>query len=208
MEVYNNELVEIDLKESFYFLLHKLWLIGIVGILFAVCTALVNVYLLPPVYTSTSKIYMISQQRDDELTVANSGTGSQLTNDSIKLVKDRAVMERVIQELKLDLSPDELDQRVNVDIAQDSSAIEINVVYSNPIMAKKNSGYNCENILRTTDPGSGNRKGNKDRRRNPANGTVQSKFKKEGIPGRSLWNSFFHSISCPRASAKWLSSKY
>lgn len=137
MEVYKNEIFEFDARESFLILLlHKIWLIGIIGILFAVCTGMINVYLLTPVYASTANIHMIHQQRDDELTLVDMGTGSQLTKNYMNSIKSRAVLEQVIQELKLDLSPDELAQKVNVSKTQDTW-IQINVVYSNPAMAKK-----------------------------------------------------------------------
>ncbi len=137
MEVYSHDIEENDMKESLLFLLHKLWLIGIIGILFAVCTGLIQIYLLTPVYTSTARIYLSDQPRNSVMTLIDQGTGSQQLEDYIDLVTERAVMDQVIRELKLDLSPDELAQKVTVDMSHKSWILEINVVYSNPAMAKK-----------------------------------------------------------------------
>jgi capsular polysaccharide biosynthesis protein len=137
MEVYSNDIIEDDMKDSFFFLLHKLWLIGIIGILFAVCTGLVHVYLLAPVYTSTARIYLSGQPSSSAVTLIDPGKDSQQLENYIGLVKESVVMEQVIQELKLDLSPDELAQKVTVDMAQDPYVLKINCVYSGPAMAKK-----------------------------------------------------------------------
>ncbi len=136
MEVYNNEIVEIDIKESVFILVHKLWLMVIIGILFAICTGLVNIYLVAPVYRSTSRVYITNQQKDDELSLAESGTGDQLTDEEIALAKSKAI-NQVILNFKLDLSPEELIRKVTVNQAEGTCILEINVVDENPVMAKK-----------------------------------------------------------------------
>ena len=136
MEVYNNDILEIDVKESIFILVHKLWLIVIIGILSAICTGLVNIYLVAPVYRSTSKVYITSPQADDKLPLAESGTGSQLTKEEIALAKSKAI-DQVILNLKLDLSPEELEPKVTVNHEEGARILEINVVNENPIMAKK-----------------------------------------------------------------------
>jgi capsular polysaccharide biosynthesis protein len=136
MEVYNNEMIDIDVKESFIIHLHKVWMIGIIGILFAVCTGMVNVYLLPPEYTSTARVYMINDQRVSGLTL-ELGTGSQRMKDYRELIHSEPVLEQVIQELQLEMSSEELAQRVVVTSTKDSWISEINVVCNNPAMAKK-----------------------------------------------------------------------
>lgn len=136
MEVYNNEIIDIDVKESFIMLVHKVWLIGIIGILFAVCTGMVNLYLLPPEYTSTARVYIIDDQRVSGLTL-DLGTGSQLIRDYMELIHSEPVLDQVIQELQLEMSLEELAQRVDVTSTKDSWILKINVVYNHPAMAKK-----------------------------------------------------------------------
>jgi len=65
MEVHGNEFVDIDVKEMFFILLHKLWLIAIIGILFATCAGLASIYLITPTYASTACITIVTRQDVD-----------------------------------------------------------------------------------------------------------------------------------------------
>jgi capsular polysaccharide biosynthesis protein len=129
--------VEVDVKELFYLLLHKLWLIVLVGILGAACAGAASTYLMQPIYTSTTKVYVVSRQDESKMTLSDLQTGTQLTQDYMVLVRSRPVMEQVIEELNLDITEDELFNMINVVTPEGTRILEISVTYYDPVMTKK-----------------------------------------------------------------------
>ncbi|MDF2544142.1 MAG: capsular exopolysaccharide family [Herbinix sp.] len=80
MEPKNSEELEIDIRELFFVLLDKVWIIVIVGVLAAICAGLISKVFLTPVYTSKTSVYVISRQTEDKTTLSDLQTGTQLTN--------------------------------------------------------------------------------------------------------------------------------
>jgi len=137
MEPRNNEVVEIDIKELFHLLVHKLWIIVIIGIIGASIAGSVSMYLLRPIYTSTTKVYVINRQDESRMTLSDLQTGTQLTQDYMILVKSRPVTEQVIEDLNLDLTHEELSKMIKVNTPQDTRILEIDVDYPDPELAKQ-----------------------------------------------------------------------
>jgi len=129
--------ISIDVKELFYMLIHKIWLIIILGILGAVIAALISIYLIRPVYTSSAKVYVINRQDENKVTYSDIQTGTQLTRDYMILVKSRPVIEKVISDLNLDMTNEELAGMVKVNTPDDTRILEIVVEYYNATLAKQ-----------------------------------------------------------------------
>lgn len=137
MEPRNNEAIEIDVKELFILLLHKLWIITIIGVLGAICAGSVSMFLLKPIYTSITRVYVINRQEENKMTLSDLQTGAQLTKDYMILVKSRPVTEQVIKDLNLDLTHEELSKMIRVNTPLDTRILEILVDYPNPDLAKQ-----------------------------------------------------------------------
>lgn len=136
MEQKNNETVEVDVKELFFLLLHRAWIIILVGILGAVTAGAFSKYLITPVYTSSTKVYVINRQDENRVTYADIQTGTQLTKDYFILVKSRPVTEQVITNLELDMTNEELASIIRVNTPEDTRILEIVVEHQDPVMAK------------------------------------------------------------------------
>lgn len=137
METTNNDGVEIDIKELFYVLLHKLWVIVIAIILGSTVVGLINQLLITPLYTSTTKVYVINRQDESKTTYSDLQTGTQLTQDYMILVRSRPVMEKVIEDLELTISPGELADMIYVVNPEGTRILEISVVNEDPVLAKE-----------------------------------------------------------------------
>ena len=136
LELQNKEIVEIDVKELFHILLHKLWLVVIVGVLFATCAGMISIYLLQPLFTSTSKMYIVNRQEEKGLTLSDLETGKQLTKDYMYLVKSSPVLEQVISDLNLNLTGDALKNMIAVSTPEDTRILEISVTCPDAKLAK------------------------------------------------------------------------
>jgi capsular polysaccharide biosynthesis protein len=131
-----NDFVTIDLEEVFYLLLHKLWIIIASIIVGAGAAYLVSMFFITPLYTSSTRVYLINRQDEERITFSDLQMGTQLTKDYSILVKGRYVLENVIDQLNLDTDYARLNKLVEVDSPQDTRILEIKVSYYDPEMAR------------------------------------------------------------------------
>lgn len=134
---HREDVIEIDLKEIFYLLLHSLWIIVLIGALGGVAAWGYSSYLKEPMYTSTTMVYVINRQEENRTTYSDLQMGAQLTKDYSILVKSRPVTEQVIAELGLELSHEKLSDMIEVNNPDGTRILEIAVEYPDPAMAKE-----------------------------------------------------------------------
>lgn len=126
-----NEYFELDGKEIFMVLLHKWWLILLAGLLGALLCGLFSKFVLQPVYTSTTKVYVITHDDGTKMTLSDLQTGTQLTKDYMVLVKSTPVLNQVISQLNLQMTAEELAKMIEVRTPQDTRILEI--IVKNPV---------------------------------------------------------------------------
>ena len=128
--------IEIDLVELIGVLVSKLWIIIVFAALSGIITFLVSVYVITPMYISTTKMYIINRQSNESLTYSDLQTGTQLTKDYQELVTSRPVLDEVRKELALDIDNKTLKGKINVSVPTDTRIITITVEDSSPEMAR------------------------------------------------------------------------
>lgn len=130
--------VEIDIKEILGVLVSKLWLIALLGIVFGIAAFVYSKYVVAPVYSSTTKVYVLARQSTEtNVTYTDLQTGTQLTKDYIELVKSRTVLNQVIEDLELQKSVGELGQMIDVTTQTDTRIITITVNSTDVYEAQK-----------------------------------------------------------------------
>ena len=107
-EQINNEEVEIDLRQIFSVILSKIVVIILVGVIFGLVALIGSKMLIKPTYESTTSLYVLNRQSQGTTTYSDLQSSTQLTQDYIVLVTSRSVTEKVISELKLDMTNEEL----------------------------------------------------------------------------------------------------
>lgn len=132
-----NEEIEIDVKELFFILLHKCWIILLIGIVGAISVGVIHKLTYVPIYASTAKLYVINRQNEDRTTFTDLQTGWYLTKDLMILVKSRPVTEQVISDLDLNMTHEQLAGLVTVNTPQDTRILEISVAHTDPEIAKQ-----------------------------------------------------------------------
>jgi capsular polysaccharide biosynthesis protein len=130
----NGELV-IDLRDILYLLRRNFLLILVAALILGGLAALVSKTLIAPQYESTSKIYILTQSTSIT-SIADIQLGTQLTTDYLELIKSRPVVEQVIENQKLDLTYEELLDKLVVANPPDTRILNITVRDTNPYMAK------------------------------------------------------------------------
>jgi capsular polysaccharide biosynthesis protein len=131
-----NEDIEIDLVDLFYVIRARLWVIILSGVLFATVAGLVSSFLITPMYTSTSQMYILSKSTSIT-SLADIQLGSQLTQDYMIMVKSRTVVNQVIKDLNLDMDYDALSGIVTVTNPTQTRILNISCNYPNAEMAKR-----------------------------------------------------------------------
>lgn len=134
----NDDEIVIDLEELLLAVKSKLHLILLSGILMALLAFAGTKYLITPMYTSVTKMYVLSKQDSSAaVTYSDLQTGTQLTKDYAELVKSRPVLEKVISVLNLDISTEELKNSITVETPTDTRILSISVESDDPQEAKE-----------------------------------------------------------------------
>lgn len=126
---------EIDLMWLMKALVRKLWLILSVAVVVASVVAGYTYFGIQPTYTSTSKMLVLA--KETTLTsLTDLQLGSQLTKDYTVLITSRPVLEKVIENLQLDMSYKKLRERITIDNPEDTRILNISVTLTDAEMAK------------------------------------------------------------------------
>lgn len=120
------------------FLIVRKRLTMIIGITFIVTliSAIVSFYFITPVYQSSTQI-LVNQKREQG--VVNAGdvqTNLQLVNTYNVIIKSPAILEKVKDQLKLDMSVQQLTNKVTVAAEKQSQVISITVEDTKPELAR------------------------------------------------------------------------
>ena len=128
-----NDEIEIDLREVFHVLWRKLWAL-ILFFVVGACVAGAATMLMTPQYQATSTIYVFNKETDLS-SLTSLQIGAQLTADFEVLATSRPVVEKVIQDLSLDVEYEELVDQIKIDNPTDTHMLTITVTDPDPAMA-------------------------------------------------------------------------
>ena len=132
-----DDTVEINLWEIALYLFHWLWLLAVAGLVAGAIAFSYSAFILTPMYTSTTKVYILSKQgNDDKMTYSDTQLANNITKDFKEMIKSRTVVERVIQELNLNESYGSLSGRISVSNATDTRVVGISVKDADPKKAQ------------------------------------------------------------------------
>lgn len=131
---YDDDTIEIDLKEIFYALWHRILIILLAGILGGVIAGAYTRYMMTPVYTSSSMLLVLTKETTLS-SLADLQIGSQLTNDYSVMTTSRPVLEEVIDNLNLQMDYEELEKMITISNPADTRILEISVEHPSPQMA-------------------------------------------------------------------------
>lgn len=136
MNAKSQDEMEIDLIEIISVLLSRIWLILLVGVLFAGATGIYCKFIMTPIYTSTTQLCILSNTTNIS-SLSDLAIGTQLTQDYIVVTQSRPVVEQVIENLELDMTYEELLAVTSVDNPTDTRILSISVTNPDPTLAKQ-----------------------------------------------------------------------
>lgn len=135
MEKIQNEEIEINLIDIFYLLKARLWIIILSGIILASAAGLISSFVITPMYFSTTKLYILTKSTSIT-SLADIQLGTQLTQDYMILVKSREVVTKVIANLDLNMTYEQMSDIITVSTPSNTRILEITAQYPNSFIAK------------------------------------------------------------------------
>lgn len=123
---FNDDEIEIDLREVFFAIRRKFLVIIATGLFFGCLACVFTKFFMTPIYTSTSSMLVLTKETT-LASLADLQMGSQLTNDYRILITSRPVLEEVIENLNLDTDYKTLAESVTVDNPSDTRILNVAV---------------------------------------------------------------------------------
>ena len=123
-------------------LIKSIWekkiLILLVTFLFAAVSLAYSIFLITPQYSSTTKVYVVNQKKDDKaITTQDVQLGSLLVKDYKEIILSNKVMEDSAEKSGLGLTAKQLAGKVSVDAPKDTRIISITVRDKDPQVASE-----------------------------------------------------------------------
>lgn len=124
-------------------LLASLWRKKLLIILAAIITGglvfLYSALIIRPQYTSTSRIYVVNHAQGEQNVLTNQAlqAGSYLVKDYQEIILSQDVLEKVISNQKLTMTPKQLASKIKVSVPRDTRIVSIDVKDTNPDTASQ-----------------------------------------------------------------------
>lgn len=130
-----------SLEIDVLYLLKKIWhkkvLIIFSTVLFGLLALIVSVFILKPTFTSSTRIYVVSQSAENNITSEDLQAGTHLVNDYKEIIASDSVLSEVINREGLTLSTGALRKMLVVTIPSDTRIITISVNNVQPQSAQQ-----------------------------------------------------------------------
>jgi capsular polysaccharide biosynthesis protein len=113
--------------------LKKRWkLIMLLTLIAALISGSISYFLLTPVYQSSTQILVNQKQSENQLDSTQIRSNIDMINTYSVIIKSPAILEKVIDELELDQSVDQLSQKITINSQENSQVFSLTVQGSNP----------------------------------------------------------------------------
>lgn len=125
----------ISLREIYSILKNRIRLILAITIVIMIITALISYYFITPIYQTSTQL-LISQKQSEVIVDSQSiDIDLQLVGTYSEIIKSPIILDQVISQLDLDMSYQEMEEKVNVEFAENSQLLNIFVTDPDPAVA-------------------------------------------------------------------------
>ncbi len=131
---------ELDLKELFQFFLSKFYIVVIVTFCCVVVSVLYGIVLKKPMYNSYTTLVLAGsnvETSDNSITQNDITLNQKLVSTYREIIKSRKISLQVIENLNLDMTPEDLKSRITVVSESNTELIRITVNHESAKMASE-----------------------------------------------------------------------
>lgn len=128
----------VTLKDLWDIFIHRWWVLFLAAVIFTGGFFTVTKLNYKPRYQSTATLYILKQNKtEDNYSSEDFSLALKVVNDCDYLLKSHSVLDRVIEELNLDISYKDLSESVSTSNPEDTRILEVTVEADSPEEAKK-----------------------------------------------------------------------
>ncbi|MBT2605116.1 capsular biosynthesis protein [Bacillus sp. ISL-53] len=122
----------ISIKDIFKTLKKRWKLIMLLTLIAALISGTISYFLLTPVYESSTQI-LVNQKKSDNLLDSNQiRSNIDMINTYSVIIKSPAILDKVVDELELDQSVEQLSEKITINSQENSQVFSLTVQDSNP----------------------------------------------------------------------------
>ncbi|MDM5211542.1 Wzz/FepE/Etk N-terminal domain-containing protein [Peribacillus sp. NJ4] len=125
----------ISIKDIFKTLKKRWKLIMLLTLIAALISGTISYFLLTPVYQSSTLILVNQKQTENQLDSTQIRSNIDMINTYSVIIKSPAILKKVIDELKLDQSVEQLSEKITINSQENSQVFSLTVQDSNPSQA-------------------------------------------------------------------------
>ncbi|MFJ7927793.1 YveK family protein [Peribacillus sp. NPDC096448] len=125
----------ISIKDIFKTLKKRWKLIMLLTLIAALISGLISYFFLTPVYQSSTQILVNQKQSENQLDSTQIRSNIDMINTYSVIIKSPAILEKVIDDLELEQSLDQLSQKITINSQENSQVFSLTVQDSNPSKA-------------------------------------------------------------------------
>lgn len=129
----------IDLREYFYIIKKKLWVIALSAIICGLVSGLISFFMLNPVYEASTTL-IVNKEEDEKVQMDTSDDLNFVQKLAVtygEIIKSRTVITSTINKLGLDSTYEEISDSITVTNIDNTQIIKISVQNNNPHLAAK-----------------------------------------------------------------------
>lgn len=126
----------ISLKEIYETIKKRIWMIILITAIATATSGVVSYFILTPIYQADTQILLQTKSSSEEAFDFNQvRTNQELINTYSVIIKSPAILEKVIEQLNLEPTVDELREQLTVSSEENSQVVNIAVEHPDPAMA-------------------------------------------------------------------------
>lgn len=127
--------MELDLHEVFMILRRRLWMLLALPLVAAVTAFLASAYLIAPTYEASTTLWVIQEGGAGQISYNDLLLNRNLTKTYAEVARSRTVLQQAIGRLGLELTVDELADRLTTSAVRDTEIISLKVQDGGPVRA-------------------------------------------------------------------------
>ncbi|MED3910376.1 Wzz/FepE/Etk N-terminal domain-containing protein [Peribacillus simplex] len=125
----------ISIKDIFKTLKKRWKLIMLLTLIAALISGSISYFLLTPVYESSTQMLVNQKKSENQLDYNQIQSNIDMINTYSVIIKSPAILEKVIDELELEQSVDQLSEKITINSQENSQVFSLTVQDSNPTKA-------------------------------------------------------------------------
>lgn len=129
-----SEAVEIDLREIFYVLIKRIWIIALCAVILGSAVLVYTANFVAPQYQANISIYVNNNTGNDHTYISSGdlAVALRLVTTYVNIIQSDTVLEKVVAEAGMELTSEELRGMISAEVVGETEMFKVTVTTSDP----------------------------------------------------------------------------